>query len=444
MKGQAENCIKGCCFPLHLTMNTTELKQNILNAKFDKNFALLYGDIEAARSRYIDAVDEFVNLYGERENIRLFSAPGRTEIGGNHTDHQHGMVLAGSVNLDVIAVVSANSDNIVRIKSKGYKMDEVDICDLNKNEEEIGRARSLIRGVVAAFKNGGYNIGGFDAYTTSDVLKGSGLSSSAAFEVLVSNIVNGLYNEHKVDAITIAKYSQFAEREYFGKPCGLLDQMASSVGGFTFADFCDPQNPVVEKINLDLSESNHTLCVVDTGGNHANLTQDYADITLECRAVSECLGAEFLRDADEEKFYQNIAEIREKCGDRAIMRAIHVFNENRRVLTQKAALKRGDFNTFFAAVKRSGESSYDLLQNVYSSSNPKEQAISLALTLTKQFLNGRGAYRVHGGGFAGTIQCYIPNKMFDAYKKMIETVFGEGSCVPLFVRAVGGYELKGE
>ena len=425
-------------------MNIKDLKQNILNGKFDKAFTLLYGETEAAKARFCEAVDEFQKLYGQRDNIRLFSAPGRTEIGGNHTDHQHGMVLAGSVNLDVIAVVSANDEGIVRIKSKGYKMDEVDTADLEVKEDEKGRAGALIRGVLAAFKNNGYNIGGFDAYTTSDVLKGSGLSSSAAFEVLVSNIVNGLYNESRVDAISIAKYSQYAEREYFGKPCGLLDQMASSVGGFTYADFNDPQNPIVEKISLDLSTSNHTLCVVDTGGNHANLTQDYADITLECKAVSECLGVKFLRDADENKFYQNLGSIREKCGDRAILRAMHVFNENKRVITQKSALKRGDFNTFFVAVKRSGESSYDLLQNVYSPSAPREQAISLALALTKQFLNGRGAYRVHGGGFAGTIQCYIPNKMFDSYKKMIEAVFGDGSCVKLFVRSVGGYELKGE
>ena len=425
-------------------MNITELKRNIQNGKFDKDFTLLYGDAQSARVRYIDAVDEFVKLYGERDNIRLFSAPGRTEIGGNHTDHQHGMVLAGSVNLDVIAVVSANGSDTVRIKSKGYKMDEIYMNDLEIKENEKGKACSLIRGVLAAFSQNGYNIGGFDAYTTSDVLKGSGLSSSAAFEVLVSNIVNGLFNNAAVDAVSIAKYSQFAEREYFGKPCGLLDQMASSVGGFTYADFCDPQNPIVEKINLDLSESNHTLCVVDTGGDHADLTQDYADITLECKAVSNALGVEFLRDADEDEFYKNIALIREKCGDRAIMRAIHVFNENRRVLTQKAALKRGDFNTFFAAVKRSGESSYDLLQNIYSPSNPKQQAISLALTLTKQFLNGHGAYRVHGGGFAGTIQCYIPNRMFDDYKQMIESVFGNSSCVKLFVRQAGGYEIKGD
>ncbi len=425
-------------------MNTTELKQSIFNGKFDKDFTLLYGECEIAKQRYINAIDEFVNLYGERDNLRLFSAPGRTEIGGNHTDHQHGLVLAGSVNLDVIAIVSENTSSTVRIKSKGYKMDELDITELDIKSEETGKARSLIRGVMAAFKNGGYSIGGFDAYTTSNVLKGSGLSSSAAFEVLVSNIVNGLFNNSLVDAVTIAKYSQFAEREYFGKPCGLLDQMASSVGGFTFADFNDPQNPIVEKISLDLSASDHTLCVVDTGGNHANLTGDYADITLECKAVSNALGVEFLRDANENEFYKNYAEIRQKCGDRAMLRAMHFFAENKRVLTQKTALLRGDFNTFFVTVKRSGESSYDLLQNVYSPSNPRDQAISVALALTKQFLNGRGAYRVHGGGFAGTIQSYIPNKMLDNYKLMIEAVFGEGSCVKLMVRSVGGYELKGE
>ena len=423
-------------------MNALQLKNCISSGEFDSEFAKLYSDINAARVRFCDAIDEFLNLFGERDNIRLFSAPGRTEIGGNHTDHQHGLVIAGSVNLDVIAVVSSNGGDTVRIKSKGYEMDEICINDLEIKENEKGKARSLIRGVLSAFSQNGYNVGGFDAYTTSDVLEGSGLSSSAAFEVLVSNVVNGLFNGGAADAVSIAKYSQFAEREYFGKPCGLLDQMASSVGGFTYADFNDPQNPVVEKISLDLSESGHTLCVVDTGGNHANLTQDYADITLECKAVSKCLGVEFLRDTDQDSFYQNLAEIRESCGDRAILRAMHFFDENNRVQTQKAALKRGDFNTFFVTVKRSGESSYDLLQNVYSPSNPKVQAISLALALTKRFLNGRGACRVHGGGFAGTIQCYIPNKMFDDYKKMIESVFGNGACVELFVRQAGGYELN--
>lgn len=425
-------------------MNVIELRQKIQDGKYDNEFMMLYGETQTPRQRYLDAVDSFVSLYGERDNIRLFSAPGRTEIGGNHTDHQHGLVLAGSVDLDIIAVVSANDDGVVRIKSKGYSMDEVEVSNLGINQNEKGRARALIRGVLAAFKNNGYNVGGFDAYTTSNVFKGSGLSSSAAFEVLVSNIVNELYNNSSVDAVSIAKYSQFAEREYFGKPCGLLDQMASSVGGFTFADFNNPKNPYVQKIDVDLNLSQHTLCVVDTGGSHANLTGDYADITLECKAVSQCLGVEFLRDANEDEFYQNIASIREKCGDRAVLRAIHVFNENKRVVVQKSALRREDFNTFFAAVKRSGESSYDLLQNVYSPSNPKQQEISLALAVTKHFLNGRGACRVHGGGFAGTIQCYIPNKMFDDYKRVIESIFGENSCVPLMIRPVGGYELKGE
>lgn len=425
-------------------MNSISIYNQIINHKFGNEFNLLYGECENARKRYCDAIYEFEKLFGTRRDIRLFSAPGRTEIGGNHTDHQHGLVLAGSVNLDVIAVVALNDENVVHIQSKGYPMDEINVLDLEIKAKEKGRSGALIRGVLAAFKQNGYNVGGFDAYTTSDVLKGSGLSSSAAFEVLISNIVNCLYNDGRVDAINIAKFSQFAEREYFGKPCGLLDQMASSVGGFTFADFNDPQNPIVEKISMDFADSGHTLCVIDTGGNHANLTKDYADITLECKLVSEFLGVEFLRDVNETEFYKKVAQIRKQCGDRAVMRAIHIFNENKRVLTQKSALKNGDFNTFFAAVKRSGESSYDLLQNVYSPSNPKEQAISLALALTKQFLNGRGAYRVHGGGFAGTIQCYIPNKIFDKYKNMIETVFGEGSCVKLFVRSVGGYELKGE
>ncbi len=425
-------------------MNIFEIKKSIRNGQFDKDFILLYGECKVARQRFLEAVDEFFKIYGERDNIRLFSAPGRTEIGGNHTDHQHGLVLAGSVNLDVIAVVSENTDGIVRIKSKGYPMDEVDSADLDVKQNENGKAAALIRGVLSAFKQNGYSIGGFDAYTTSNVLKGSGLSSSAAFEVLVSNIVNGIYNNALVDAVTIAKYSQFAEREYFGKPCGLLDQMASSVGGFTYADFNNPLNPVVEKISIDLSNSGHTLCVVDTGGNHADLTDDYSDITIECKEVSNALGVEYLRDADEKKFYSNLAEIRHKCGDRAVLRAIHIFNENKRVITQKEALGKGDFNAFFTAVKCSGESSYDLLQNVYSPSNPKEQAISLALAVTKQFLGSRGACRVHGGGFAGTIQCYIPNEMFNDYKAMIEAIFGKDSCVKLFVRPVGGYELKGD
>lgn len=423
-------------------MNITEIKNKILSGGFDNDFAMLYGDTAAARERYLAAVDEFAALYGERDNIRLFSAPGRTEIGGNHTDHQHGMVLAGSVDLDVLAVVSVNNSDIVRIKSQGYPMDEIDVTDLGIKEQEIGRAASLIRGVCAAFSNNGFALGGFDAYTTSNVLKGSGLSSSAAFEVLVANVINGLFCDNAVDAISIAKYSQFAEREYFGKPCGLLDQMASSVGGFTFADFLNPADPEVHKVDCELAKSGHTLCVVDTGGNHANLTGDYADITTECREISEFLGVEFLRDADVDKFYDSILEMREKCSHRAILRAFHFINENQRVADQYDALKNNDFDKFFSLVNQSGDSSYNYLQNLYSISNPAEQNLCVALALSKKFLGDKGACRVHGGGFAGTIQCYIPNDMLAQYKQMIEKAFGQGSCVVLAIRPVGGYEIK--
>lgn len=422
-------------------MNISDVKQRIRNGEYNDAFSMLYTDISAAAERYIEALDEFGKLYGDRDNIRLFSAPGRTEVGGNHTDHQHGCVLAGSVDLDVIAVVSATDDGIIRIKSAGYPMDEVNTSELEAKEDEKGYAISLIRGVCAAFKVNGYNVGGFDAYTTSNVLKGSGLSSSAAFEVLVSNIVNGLYNSGSVDAVSIAKYSQFAEREFFGKPCGLLDQMASSVGGFTYADFNDPANPIIEKIDLDLTKSGYTLCVVDTGGNHADLTQDYADITIECKKISNALGVDFLRDADEIEFQSRMGELRKTCGDRAVLRAFHFFNENQRVGLQRAALKSGNFEEFFALVNDSGESSYKYLQNLYSNSNVAEQGLSLAIAVTKNFLGKSGACRVHGGGFAGTIQCYISDDRLDAYCTMIEAIYGEGSCVPLKIRPVGGYEL---
>ena len=273
------------------------------------------------------------------------------------------------------------------------------------------------------------------------MLKGSGLSSSAAFEVLIANILNGLF-DGKVDAVEIAKIGQYAEREYFGKPCGLLDQMASSLGGFTYADFADPQNPISESIDLDIKNYGYILCVVDTGGNHANLTGDYADITLECRQISNALGVDFLRDANVDKFYSNIVSLRKECGDRAVLRAFHFFNEQERVGEQRAALKEGRFEDFLKMVNASGQSSYDYLQNLYSTSSVNEQGLSLAIALTKQFLGDKGACRVHGGGFAGTIQCYIPTEKLEAYKQMIESAFGEGSCCVLNIRPVGGYEIK--
>ena len=422
-------------------MNINDIKSHINSGYYDQIFATLYSDVNSARERYLSALAGFEELYGDRDNIRLFSAPGRTEIGGNHTDHQHGCVLAGSVDCDVIAVVSENGNDTVSIKSEGYPRDYVNINELAPDSDEFGQASSLIRGVLSGFSEMGYKMGGFDAYTTSSVLKGSGLSSSAAFEVLVSNIVNSLFCEGKVDAVTIAKLSQRAENVFFGKPSGLLDQMASSVGGFTFADFNDPKNPQIEKIDIDLQKSDYTLCVVDTGGNHSDLTGDYADITTECKAVSNYLGVEFLRDADSDRFYKEMADIRKTCGDRATLRAFHFFNENNRVLSQKEALKNSDFEEFIRLVNESGESSYKYLQNLYSNSNVREQGLSLAIALTKQFLNGKGACRVHGGGFAGTIQCYIPKEMLSDYKNMIEAVYGKGACMPLKIRSLGGTEL---
>ncbi len=422
-------------------MNICEVKVAIREGKFDDSFNMLYGDVTVARERYLKACESFEELYSGSGEIRIFSAPGRTEVGGNHTDHQHGSVLAGSVNLDVIAIVSLNDDGKIRIKSEGYPMDTVNVGEFSKTPGEEGKAISLIRGVCNRFEALGCDIKGFNAYTTSNVLKGSGLSSSAAFEVLVGNIVNNLFGGN-ASPIEIAKIGQFAERDFFGKPCGLLDQMASSLGGFTYADFADPTDPVTESIELDIKSYGYTLCVVDTGGNHANLTGDYADITLECRQISNALGVDFLRDANTDKFYSEIATLRKECGDRAVLRAFHFFNEQDRVGEQRAALKNGDFEAFLKMVNASGQSSYDYLQNLYSTSAVNEQGLSLAIALTKQFLGDRGACRVHGGGFAGTIQCYIPTERLDSYKAMIENAFGEGSCCVLNIRPVGGYEIK--
>ena len=423
-------------------MQINEIKTAILEGKFDKSLKLLYGETEKSKLRYDAACDSFKDLYPVSGEIRLFSAPGRTEVGGNHTDHQHGCVLAGSVDLDVIAVVSPNEDGIIRIKSEGYPEDIVDINDLSKKDNEVGKAISLIRGVCFKFAEQGFALKGFNAYTTSNVLKGSGLSSSAAFEVLLGNILNGLVADNKVSPIEIAKIGQFAEREYFGKPCGLLDQMASSLGGFTYADFHDPENPITESIELDLASYGYSLCVVDTGGNHADLTDDYAGITVECREISQTLGVSYLRDADSDEFYRNIAKLRADCGDRAVLRAFHFFNEQNRVLEQKSALKEGRFEDFLKLVNESGQSSFDYLQNLYSTSNVTEQGLPLGIALTKQFLKGKGACRVHGGGFAGTIQCYVPTDMVAEYKKTVEAVFGNGSCHVLNIRPVGGYEVK--
>ena len=418
-----------------------KVKNDILSGKYDSVFSVLYGNVDAARERYAAAVDSFEKLYGERE-VRLFSAPGRTEVGGNHTDHQHGCVLAGSVNLDVIAVVAANDDGTVRVKSEGYDEDVLNVSQLDVDKSEYGMAISLIRGMCGEFKKEGYNVGGFTAYTTSNVLKGSGLSSSAAFEVLIGNILSGLYNNGSVNAVEIAKIAQRAENIYFGKPCGLMDQMASSVGGFTGIDFNDPANPVIEKVDFDLASHGHKLIIVNTGGNHADLTQDYADITIECRKVADYFGKQFLRDVDVDEFYARLSEVRTAAGDRAVLRAIHFFNDNQRAIDEKNALKANRFDEFLRISKESGRSSFQYLQNVYSPSNPSEQGLSLALALAEKVLGDRGAFRVHGGGFAGTTQSFVPDDLVDEYLSSMRAVFGENSCYVLNIRPVGGTEIK--
>lgn len=418
------------------------IKDKINGGNFDGVFEKLYGDIDSARARFCNAVDCFDEYFQNDGERFLFSAPGRTEVGGNHTDHQHGCVLAGSVNLDVIAVVSKNDSGMVRIKSEGFDMDEVSITDLAPNNELFGKSSELIKGMLYQLQLAGYSISGFDAYTTSNVLKGSGLSSSAAFEVLVGVIISGLYNDGGIDAVEIAKMAQKAENLHFGKPCGLMDQMACSVGGFTAIDFSDVHNPVIEKVDFDLSSEGYSLCIVNTGGNHADLTDDYAGITVECRQISEFFGKEFLRDVNPTLIYDNILQLRECFGDRAVLRAIHFFDENKRAVDEKNALVNKEFDKFLDLVKKSGNSSYKYLQNVYSVSSPKQQGLSLALALAEKVLGDRGAFRVHGGGFAGTIQAFVPNELLNSFLNTMRAAFSEDSCFVLNIRPLGGVEIK--
>ncbi|MCD8095198.1 MAG: galactokinase [Ruminococcus sp.] len=401
----------------------------------------IYGEQASAQEqRYHEAAAEFEAMFGTKPQ-RFFSAPGRTEIGGNHTDHNNGCVLAAGVSLDVIAAVIPTDDGIVRIKSQGFPMDTVDSTDYEIKLEEENTSAALIRGVLAGMKRRGYNTGGFTAYTTSNVLKGSGLSSSAAFEVLVGTILSGLYNDFAVSPVEIAQISQFAENIYFGKPSGLMDQMASSVGSFITIDFADPANPVIEAIDFDFEASGHKLCIVDTKGNHADLTPEYAAIPNEMKQIAQFFDSDVLRNVKREEIIANISLIREKFGDRALLRALHFFGDSERVGKEAAALKSHDFKRFLSLVNESGDSSFKYLQNIYSTSNPTEQGLSLALFLASDILNGEGACRVHGGGFAGTIQAFVPEYKLLEFKRRMERVFGKESCYVLSIRPFGGTEV---
>ena len=373
---------------------------------------------------------------------RYFSAPGRTEIGGNHTDHQRGRVLAAAVNLDTRAAVRVNGTNVIRILSKGYPMCEVDVTQLTPVDSEINSTPALVRGVVARFVQLGCKVEGFDAYCESTVLPGSGLSSSAAYEVLIGTIINHLFFDGKVSQPEIAQIGQYAENVFFGKPCGLMDQMASAVGNLITIDFFDKEKPVIDALAFDFSACGHALCIIDSGADHADLTDEYAAVPGEIKAVAACFGKEVLTQIEEKDFYARIPELRKSCGDRAVMRAIHFYQENARVPQQVAALNAGDFDAFLNLVKQSGYSSYMYLQNVIPAGYKQHQDVAVSLALCEHYLAGKGAYRVHGGGFAGTVQAFVPYEILDAFRAGIDAALGEGACHILSIRPQGGVEME--
>lgn len=394
--------------------------------------------IEKQPQRYVAAIEKFISLYGDQE-IEIYSTPGRSEVSGNHTDHQNGEVLAAAINLDIIAVVSKN--DVVKVLSDDYDLKPISLDDLSKKEDEVGTSEGLMRGVLARFKELGYAIGGFNGYMTSDVLQGSGLSSSAAFEVMIGTILSGLYNEMKVDPVVIGQVGQYSENVYFGKPCGLMDQSACSVGSLIHIDFKDNSKPVVEKVDVEFSSFKHSLCIVDVHASHADLTDDYAAIPYEMKKVANYFNQEALREVDKDDFYLNLPKIREILGDRAVLRAMHLFEENKRVDQQVKALEEGNFDTFKKLIKESGDSSFKYLQNVYSSHDLTNQSVSIGLAISDISLGDKGVSRVHGGGFAGTIQAFVPNDIVSMYKKNMEHVFGEGACHVLKVRPYGGMKV---
>ena len=385
----------------------------------------------------------FASIFGGNPD-RYFSAPGRTEVSGNHTDHQRGRVLAGAVNLDTVAAVKVNGTNFIRIQSKGYPMCEIDLAQLEPVESEINSTPALIRGVAARFTQLGCKVEGFDAYCESTVLPGSGLSSSAAYEVLIGTIINHLFFDAKVSQPEIAQIGQYAENVFFGKPCGLMDQTASAVGGLVTIDFADKEKPVIRPLNFDFASTGHALCIIDSRADHADLTDEYAAITLELKALCAHFGQEATTEIPEEEFYAAIPALRGKVTDRAIMRAIHEYNENRRVPQQVACLEHGDFEGFLKLTKESGFSSWMYLQNVVPAGYIQNQHVAVALGLCEHYLQGKGAYRVHGGGFAGTVQAFVPYEILDSFKAGIDAALGEGACHILSIRPQGGVEAFAE
>ena len=422
-------------------MKIAALLETLNSGGLDGALASLYADVPAARSRARSVLKGWQETFGrdEESDVMLVSAPGRTELGGNHTDHQHGRVLCGSVDLDALACVGMNGQNVIRVCSEGYGMAEADLASLEPMEGEIGTSAALIRGVAAGMAEQGFAVQGFDAYAVSDVPAGSGLSSSAAYEVLLGTAMNALF-EGDLDAVTLAKIGQRAENVYFGKPCGLLDQTACSVGGAAAVDFNDPAQPMVDRAEFDFSNCGYALCIIDTHSDHADLTDAYAAIPAEMKAVAQYFGREALREVDEEKFIADLAAVRQKVGDRAVLRAMHFFAENRRAKEQAEALQGGDFDAYLRLVNESGQSSWCLLQNI-TTGDPAHQAVALTLARGQQLLGGRGAIRVHGGGFAGTVQAYVPHDLLEQFCSDMDALLGKGSCRVTRIRPQGGWVI---
>lgn len=429
----------------------TQLLQTLSDGQHDPVLAALYAldgtreSLDKARARAIHVVSRFIEEFSPASDAAaaLFTGPGRTEIGGNHTDHQHGHVLCGSVDLDMLACAAPNGLDVIRVHSEGYPALEVALDSLSPREDEKNTSAALVRGVAAKIAELGHTLCGFDAYVTSNVLSGSGLSSSAAYEVLIGNILNHLCCGGALDPVEIAKIGQYAENVYFGKPCGLMDQMGSAVGGAVAIDFHDPASPVVSRADYDFSASGHALCIVDTASSHGDLTDDYADITREMGAVAAYFGQKFLRDVPEADFHAALPALRASCGDRAVLRALHYYEDDRRAVEEAEALAEGDFPRFLALVNASGLSSALHLQNTWSISDPRQQAIPVCLAVGRELLEGTGAIRVHGGGFAGTIQAFVPNDKLVSFKSGMEALLGPGKCHILHIRPQGGIKIIG-
>ena len=418
-----------------------ELSDGVHAARLASLYCCAPAETASEAARYAAVLDGLEKTFGSHAEAGLYSAPGRTEIGGNHTDHQHGRVLAGSVNIDMIAAAAPNDKNQLRVQSEGYDLCVIDLNDLEARKEEENTTAALLRGECAAFTQRGAKLAGLDVYISSNVPKGSGVSSSAAFEVLIGVILNDCFMGEKVSPIAIAQIGQWAENVYFGKPCGLMDQMASSVGNIITIDFASPAKPVVEPVAVDFSKAGLALCILDSGADHADLTDEYAAIPAECRAVAAVCGGEVLRDVPFETFLAKLPECRRQCGDRAVLRAFHVYADNDRVAKQVAALHDGDFGTFLSLVNESGCSSWEYLQNVIPAGYKEHQEVGVTIAAAKHLLGDKGAVRVHGGGFAGTVQAFVPVEMLDEFKAGMEAILGEGRCHVLSIRPEGGAVL---